>query len=102
MRPTRTSRREFVTRSAVSLITLPLIAEVAGAAEQVSLDDPTAKAIGYVHEAGASDKRTDTTQFCHNCQLYTGPEGDEWGPCQLFPGKVVNANGWCTAWVKKA
>ena len=26
----------------------------------------------------------------------------EWRPCSLFPGKAVNANGWCASWTLKA
>ena len=29
-------------------------------------------------------------------------DGAEWRPCSLFPGKSVAADGWCSAWVKKA
>jgi hypothetical protein len=31
-----------------------------------------------------------------------GKEGDEWRPCNLFPGKLVNAHGWCKVWQAKA
>ncbi|MDH5620575.1 MAG: high-potential iron-sulfur protein [Gammaproteobacteria bacterium] len=31
-----------------------------------------------------------------------GNDGDEWRPCQIFPGKVVNAAGWCSVWAAKA
>jgi hypothetical protein len=31
----------------------------------------------------------------------TGKEGDEWRPCNVFPGKLVNANGWCKVWAPK-
>lgn len=63
-----------------------------------------AKALGYSHDAAS----VDTAKFsnfkpgsnCKNCQLYLG--GDEWGGCGIFPGKQVNAQGWCSAWVKKA
>jgi hypothetical protein len=34
--------------------------------------------------------------------LYTGKPKDASGPCSLFAGKHVTANGWCSAWVKKA
>ena len=26
------------------------------------------------------------------------PGGSAQGPCQLFPGKLVKAAGWCTGW----
>ena len=38
---------------------------------------------------------------CANCLQLTGKEGDEWRPCNIFPGKLVNANGWCKVWVVK-
>ena len=66
---------------------------------------PQAAALGYVNDAAEAD----TAKFanfvagsqCSGCQLYTGAEGDEWGPCTIFPGISVNANGWCSAFVKK-
>jgi len=84
----------------------------APAADLIKLteDDPTAAALGY-HEdatqvdAGKYPRRAGpegATQFCHNCSLYLGQEGQERGGCSLFPGKSVNANGWCNGWVAKA
>ena len=58
-------------------------------------DDPQAKALQYVHQAADSAKN------CANCALLQGSEGEEWRPCAIFPGKAVNVNGWCSAWVKK-
>ncbi len=40
-------------------------------------------------------------QRCKNGQLYSGEDGADWGPCNIFPGEVVNAEGWCKSWVKK-
>lgn len=93
----------------------PAAAQAATAAPQAELvrlteDDPTADALGYHHDATQVDTTKyprragaeGATQFCHNCSLYQGQEGDEWGGCSLFPGKSVNANGWCNGWVAKA
>lgn len=41
-------------------------------------------------------------QKCSGCGLYTGKPGDKTGPCMVFPGKQVTANGFCTSWNKKA
>ena len=38
---------------------------------------------------------------CANCLQLTGKEGEEWRPCNIFPGKVVNEKGWCKVWVPK-
>lgn len=37
-------------------------------------------------------------QFCENGNLIQSKQGD-WRPCSIFPGKLVNENGWCKAWV---
>lgn len=65
-------------------------------------DDPTAKALSY-HQDAALAPRVDKAgtaaaeQYCHNCRFIQTDDGD-WRPCQLFPGKAVNANGWCSSW----
>lgn len=62
--------------------------------------DPQAAALNYT---SASHK---TNQQCSNCQLYTGTDGEEFGPCAIFSYRVapsgkqllVEAGGWCRAW----
>lgn len=71
----------------------------------LTLTDPTAVALGY-HE---SAKQVDPKLFpnyvpsssCSNCLQLKGEAGQAWRPCNLFPGKLVNANGWCRVWVKR-
>jgi len=101
------SRRRFIKLTAIGLAAAPcanilLSGRTAHAADLISESDPSAAALAYVADATKSDKRTDKTALCSNCGLYTGKEGEETGPCAIFPGKLVHANGWCTAWVKKA
>lgn len=97
---TRPSRRRFIALAGAAAAAAPFAAlvpaHVAGAADlpKLALDDPTASALGYVH-----DSTTDGQQ-CKNCALWQGAD-NEWGPCPLFPGKAVSANGWCKSWVKK-
>ncbi len=62
---------------------------------QVDPEDATAKALVYVHASPNPE------QQCKNRQLSSGEDGADWGPCNIFPGKVVNAEGWCKSWVKK-
>jgi hypothetical protein len=76
-----------------------------GAAPHLDEKDPLAVAMGYVHDVKKVDPNK-TPQFkpgskCVNCVQLTGKEGDEWRPCNIFPGKLVNANGWCKVWVVK-
>lgn len=77
---------------------------VAAAADKpkLGLDDPQARALKYVHDAS---KASDNPAFqeganCANCLQWTGGDA-EWGGCNIFPGKLVNRNGWCTAWAKQ-
>jgi len=73
------------------------------AQEQLDPSDPTAQALGYVHDTTTVDNGKwashTAEQKCSNCQLATSREG-QWLGCSLFPGKQVNANGWCSAWVQ--
>ncbi len=90
--------RDILKISGSSIIGVSLggVALRANAQEQVALDDPTAIALKYVHESKVEGAN------CANCQYIQGEDGKEWRPCGIFPGKVVNAKGWCSAWMKKA
>jgi hypothetical protein len=79
---------------------LPTSTLRAADAPEVSEDDPTAKGLKYVADATQSE-RQDSSQFCHNCRYFKGDAGAAKAPCDLFPGKAVNGNGWCSAWMKK-
>ncbi len=78
-------------------------------AQKLSESDSTAKAMGYVEDASRVDTAKFTkragpdgaTQFCKNCQLYSGGASG-YGPCAIFGGKLVNAEGWCSSWIKKS
>ena len=100
------SRRRFIKLTAVGLAAAPfanaLLSGTARAADAVTEADPQAAALNYKEDATKAEKRTDATAHCANCGLYTGKAGDATGPCAIFQNKLVNANGWCTAWVKKA
>lgn len=103
-------RRSFLKGALLSVTVIPVSAvclRVAQAAPMDALDekDPQAKALGYVTDAGRVDAKSNQTfkpgQTCSNCLQLTGKPGDALRTCNLFPGKLVNANGWCKAWVKK-
>ncbi len=100
------NRRRFIKLTAASLVAAPfaemLLSGTAVAADMVAETDPMAAALGYKADATKADKRTDTTALCSNCTHYTGKPGEASGPCALFQGKLVSANGWCSAWLKKA
>jgi hypothetical protein len=100
------SRRQLLRKVALGAVLMPIAAArftTARAADLalVAADDPVAKALKYVEDAGkASDAKPGSK--CANCTLYQGAAGSAQGPCLLFPGKAVKAGGWCSSWTKKA
>ncbi len=71
-------------------------AKAGGHMPMVDPNGPTAKALQYVEVS------PDDSKLCSGCQLYSGEEGKDVGPCSIFPGKEVTAGGWCLSWVAKA
>ena len=100
------SRRSFLKIGAAGVAAAPfanlIVNGVAQAQDLPHLDenDPMAIGLKYKHDAAASE-RPDDSQSCSNCQLFTDPNAKEWGPCAIFAGKAVNANGWCSSWVAR-
>ena len=101
-------RRRVLRWGLVGLVAVPLgqLAVQHARAEDLPLvdeNDPMAQSLGYTPDSAQVDQAKypnhTAEQFCHNCQFYTGKSGDPSGPCTIFPGKAVAANGWCTAWV---
>ena len=72
---------------------------------RLSLTDPTAVALGYHDDASKVDAQQYPTykpgQTCSTCLQLKGDAGQPYRSCNLFPGKLVNANGWCRVWVKR-
>lgn len=103
------ARRQFIQLSAVATAACFVRPGQQAQAQDIpklSEDDPMAKAMKYVHDASkvdpASRANPAENQHCANCALIQGEDGAEWRPCQIFPGKVVAANGWCSVWAPKA
>lgn len=73
---------------------------------RLALDDPQAKSLGYVHDAANVDQekyaRFEPGQNCANCALFQAKGDEEWAGCSIFPGKLVNAAGWCNVYAPKA
>ena len=93
------ARRQFIQLSAVAAagcLVRPGQQAHAQDLPQLTEDDPTAQSLKYVHKSAKEG------QTCDNCALIQGADGDEWRPCQIFPGKTVNAKGWCSVWAPKA
>jgi len=102
------SRRRFVSLAVVAAgagLGGLLAARPAASQELPRLkeSDPAAQGLRYVHDASRVDTRTrgGADRKCSNCRFYGGGSESEWGPCSLFPGKAVSADGWCTAWAAR-
>ncbi|SDD18265.1 high-potential iron-sulfur protein [Paraburkholderia lycopersici] len=100
------SRRRFMILAASVASTAVLSNESRADVPVLSESDPTALALGYKADAGKVDKarfpRYQAGQTCANCQLFQGKPGVPNGPCPTYGGKLVDAKGWCNAYVKKA
>ena len=103
-------RRTVLKGALAGLASIPVVLAMprAGAAEvlpKLDLADPQAKALGYVLDTNKVDAKANPMhkpeQKCSNCVQYKGAPADVAGPCALFPGKSVQANGWCKVYAKK-
>lgn len=100
-----TSRRRFIEllpAAGAGLLCGPM-----ASAQYPALDekDPRAAAIGYVADAARVDPKRYPKYVpgtdCTTCQFYLAKASDAWGPCTLFPRKLVAGKGWCDAFAKR-
>ncbi len=103
MTPTVPSRRRFLLIAAMATASLPIAARLvpqarAAGLNKLPLDNPQAKALGYVEDAStAKHPSYKPGSTCSNCQFFTAATG----ACSLFAGFSVAPKGWCSAWSKK-
>lgn len=101
---TPSNRRTFILQVAAG--GSALLATRAHAQAKLDEKDPQAVALGYVHDTTKVDAKKypkhSKDQHCGNCALYQGKAGEKVGGCPLFGTKLVDVNGWCSAWAKKA
>jgi High potential iron-sulfur protein len=97
------SRRAFVQRCLLGTAACATLALAGGATESraaeaplVSPSDPAAKKVKYVEDASKAKEASGNK--CSTCGLYQGANNSKQGPCQIFPGKQVKADGWCAEW----
>ena len=102
-------RRQFLKLSAVAAagcVVRPGAEAKAQDMPHLTEDDPVASSMRYVHDASTVDAASRANpaadQRCSNCALIQGADGEQWRPCQIFPGKLVNADGWCAVWAPMA
>ena len=91
------SRRDLIQTLALGIPLLSVANAQAADAPLLNPQDKDAKAVKYVEDATKAQRATpDST--CANCAVYQGKAGAATGPCQIFPGKLVKAAGWCSSW----
>lgn len=101
------AKRRTLKLTAIAPI-IPLIAWKQSSAgidfEKVTDDNLVARSLSYVSDASQVDKKKfpkfEGNQVCANCHFYSGIEECKWGGCSII-GKLVNLNGWCSAWFVK-
>ncbi len=98
------SRRRFIVNVALAAVAVPLVMRTSGEARaaalvKLPLDNPQAKALGYVEDASTTKNPVyKPGSKCASCQFFTAATG----ACTLFAGFSVSPKGWCSAWAKKA
>jgi High potential iron-sulfur protein len=70
--------------------------------ERLDVNDPAAIALGYVENVAQVDIKKYPAYVqgsnCENCLQLQGSAANNYRPCSLFPGKLVQVSGWCTGW----
>jgi hypothetical protein len=70
--------------------------------DKLGVKDPAAVALGYVENAAQVDIKKYPSYVkgsnCDNCLQLQGKPGNNYRPCNLFPGKLVSVSGWCSGW----
>jgi len=104
-------RRDFLRVGSLAVVSLAALSRAGHASAQakalphVAETDPQAQALGYKNDAKQVDRKKfamyQPGQDCDDCVQWEGKKNDAWAPCKIFPGKAVNAKGWCAAFVKK-
>jgi hypothetical protein len=103
------ARRRFLRLATAGIASAPFSGMLAmgraHAQEKVDPKSELAQQLGYTTDASTVDASQWPTyekgQVCANCQLFHGEQGQEWGPCDLFGGQLVPAQGWCSGWTKR-
>jgi len=102
-------RRDVLKGALIGVAAVPVTAilgRAEAAAGPVDPNEPQAKSLGYVKDATKVDAKANPNfkpgQVCSNClQVPKGKETGAQVPCNIFAGRLVEANGWCKVYVKR-
>lgn len=102
MTPFPCSRRLFLETLVLGTSAAWMRIARAGSLQKLDVNDPAARALGYVDNAAEVDAKKYSSYVkgsnCDNCLQLQGTAGDNYRPCGLFPGKLVAVSGWCSGW----
>lgn len=99
-------RRKFLATTVCGLAGISVVTAGHVQAQTLVVEtDTQAIALGYKANTAQVDQKKypkhTAEQKCANCQLYQSKSAND-GGCAVFPGKLVAAGAWCSAYQKKA
>ena len=104
----RIPRRSLLKHALLGIAAAPAagwLSRAESAPVKLDVNAPQAKALGYVEDASKVAAKANPTappgQACPNSLQSQGKPGEALLPCNIFPGKLVQAKGWCKVWVKR-
>ena len=100
------NRRGFLQGALVTATAIPVVGFGVSVARPALSQDAQAEdghAHDYVNDAtdAAGHEAYESGQKCENCIFWSGEEADGWGGCMHpdFETVLVNAEGWCSAYL---
>lgn len=108
---TKFTRREILQVAALTPVAITGCAtvqepELPNKLPTVRAEDPVARALLYYPSSGdvPADhplaKTHKPEQKCADCVHARGKDGDDPRRCPMFPGRLINADGWCSVWAQ--
>lgn len=97
----RCTRRGFLIHAASAVPVLGALAtsQALAAPPKLPVTHAQAKALAYTETASTVKHASfKAGSKCSNCQFFNAATS----ACAIFPGFTVAAEGWCSAWAKKA
>ena len=106
--PRGISRRHLMMKVLAAGTLLPalnFLPETSQAAALTPLDskDSAASALGFVTQAStaSSNPLYKKGQHCATCMHFLGKPSDATGGCDIYAGRSVPGDGWCSAWTQR-
>lgn len=105
-RAMKINRRTFAIQSIFGTAGFVAVNVTHAEASMLLESHPQAIMLGYRADASkvesANFPKYAPGQKCAECQLFRAQPGTAVGSCAIYPGKLVSAEGWCNAFIKKA